>query len=83
MCKSCGCATKPKDNGPGIPDDFKSIIFNRVLKGTKKARGHGPRAVHCTVARGKLPGRVWVEDRVSGDCSKGARFVVMLPAIEK
>ena len=27
-------------------------------------------------------GRVWVEDRVSGDHTKGARFVVMMPAIE-
>jgi signal transduction histidine kinase len=26
-------------------------------------------------------GRVWVEDRVIGDYSKGARFVVVLPAI--
>ena len=28
-------------------------------------------------------GRVWVEDRVPGDHTKGARFVVMLPAVEK
>ena len=28
-------------------------------------------------------GRVWVEDRIAGDHTKGARFVVMLPAVEK
>lgn len=28
-------------------------------------------------------GRVWLEDRVKRDHRKGARFVVMLPAIEK
>jgi signal transduction histidine kinase len=28
-------------------------------------------------------GRVWVEDRVPGDRTKGARFVVMLPAVGK
>jgi signal transduction histidine kinase len=28
-------------------------------------------------------GRVWVEDRVAGDHTKGARFVVMLPTVEK
>jgi signal transduction histidine kinase len=28
-------------------------------------------------------GRVWVEDRVQGDRTKGARFVVLLPAVEK
>jgi signal transduction histidine kinase len=27
-------------------------------------------------------GRVWVEDRVHGDHTKGARFVVMLPAAD-
>lgn len=27
-------------------------------------------------------GLVWVEDRVKGDHSKGARFVVMLSAVE-
>jgi signal transduction histidine kinase len=26
-------------------------------------------------------GKVWVEDRVGGDHKKGARFVVMLPAV--
>ncbi len=28
-------------------------------------------------------GKVWVEDRVSGDHTKGARFAVLLPAVEK
>jgi signal transduction histidine kinase len=27
-------------------------------------------------------GRVWVEDREPGDHTKGAKFVVMLPAME-
>jgi signal transduction histidine kinase len=27
--------------------------------------------------------KIWVEDRVKGDYTKGARFVVMLPAVEK
>jgi signal transduction histidine kinase len=28
-------------------------------------------------------GQVWVEDRVLGDYSKGARFVVLLPAADE
>jgi hypothetical protein len=28
-------------------------------------------------------GKIWVEDRVPGDHTKGAKFVVMLPAVEK
>lgn len=27
-------------------------------------------------------GRVWVEDRVPGDYTKGTRFVVMIPAVK-
>jgi signal transduction histidine kinase len=27
-------------------------------------------------------GSVWAEDRVKGDHTKGARFVVMLPAVD-
>jgi len=28
-----------------------------------------------------INGRVWVEDRVPGDHTKGTRFVVLLPAV--
>jgi signal transduction histidine kinase len=28
-------------------------------------------------------GRVWVEDRIAGERTKGARFVVLLPAVEQ
>ena len=83
MCKSCGCAIKPKDNGPGIPGDFKSAIFNRALKGTKKAKGMGLGLYLVKSLVDSYGDKVWVEDRVHGDHTKGARFVVMLPVVNE
>jgi PAS domain S-box-containing protein len=72
-----------EDDGPGIPDDFKAKIFNRALEGTAKAKGMGLGLYLVKSLMDSYGGRVWVEDRVPGDYTKGARFVVMLPAIEK
>ena len=75
------CRVSVEDNGPGIPDDFKDQIFNRVLKGTNKAKGMGLGLYLVKSLVESYGGRVWVEDRVAGDHTKGARFVVMLPAV--
>jgi PAS domain S-box-containing protein len=77
------CRVMVEDDGPGIPDDFKGRIFNRVLKGTDKAKGMGLGLYLVKSLVESYDGRVWVEDRVLGDHTKGARFVVMLPASEK
>lgn len=82
MRKSSGCAKKPKDNGSGVPEDFTSVIFNRVLKGTKKAKGMGLRLYLVKSLVASYNGRVWVEDCMPNDHTKGARFVVMLPVID-
>lgn len=72
-----------EDNGPGIPDNFKGVIFNRMLKGTKKAKGMGLGLYLVKSLVDSYSGRVWVEDRVPGDHMKGAKFVVMLPAADQ
>jgi signal transduction histidine kinase len=70
-----------EDNGPGIPDELKCKIFNRVKKGDTKARGIGLGLYLVKSLVESYGGRVWVEDRVPDDHTKGARFVVILPAI--
>ncbi|OPY30739.1 MAG: aerobic respiration control sensor protein ArcB [Methanocella sp. PtaU1.Bin125] len=75
-------AVSVEDHGPGIPDDFKDLIFKRLLKGTSNAKGSGIGLYLVKSLVDSYRGKVWVEDRVPGDHTKGARFVVMLPAAE-
>lgn len=69
-----------EDDGPGIPDADKSKVFLRKFRGSRTGgTGLGLYLVKRLVE--DCGGRVWVEDRVSGDHAKGSRFVVMLPAV--
>ncbi len=69
------------DNGPGIPDELKKKLFTRLQRGTTKATGRGLGLYLVRTLVDDFNGRVWVEDRVPGDYTKGSRFVVMLPAL--
>ncbi len=68
-----------EDNGPGIPDGMKDKIFNRLQRGETEARGMGLGLYLVKSLVDSYNGKVWVEDRVYGDHTKGSRFVVMLP----
>lgn len=70
-----------EDTGPGIPDERKKAIFDRSMMGLTKpvSRGLGLYLVKRLVEEYK--GSVWVEDRVLGDHTKGARFVMVLPMV--
>jgi signal transduction histidine kinase len=77
------CRVMVEDDGPGIPDDFKERIFNRMLRGTTKAKGMGLGLYLVKSLVDSYGGRIWVEDRIQGDHMKGARFVVILPSAGK
>ncbi|MFX1277074.1 MAG: sensor histidine kinase, partial [Promethearchaeota archaeon] len=66
------------DNGIGIPDFKKELIFE---KGSKekggKGLGFGLSLVKKIVESYK--GKIWVEDRVEGDYTKGSNFVLLIP----
>ena len=68
-----------EDNGPGISDGLKKKLFMEIRKDTIKAqrRGLGLQLVNLLVHI--FEGKVWAEDRVRGDHTKGSRFIVMLP----
>ena len=68
-----------EDNGPGIPDIRKEQVFQRFTQGSKLS-GNGLGLYFVKTIVDDMNGRVWVEDRVSGDYTKGSRFVVVLPA---
>ena len=76
------CRVMVEDDGPGIPDDFKGRVFNRMLKGTTKSKGMGLGLYLVKSLVESYNGRLWVEDRVLGNHTKGARFVVLLPATQ-
>lgn len=68
-----------EDDGPGIPDEMKSKMFLRKQRGNPKSSGNGLGLYLVKKVVEAFHGRVWVEDRVPGDHSQGARFVVLLP----
>jgi PAS domain S-box-containing protein len=72
--------TAVEDNGPGIPDELKSRLFSRSTRGYTKIPGRGLGLYLVRTLVEKFKGEVSVEDRVPGDYTKGARFIIMLPA---
>jgi PAS domain S-box-containing protein len=71
-----------EDNGPGIPDDMKDKIFNRLRHGHTQATGWGLGLYLVKSLVDSYHGVIRVEDRVMGDRTKGSRFIVLLPAAE-
>lgn len=74
------CIVTVSDDGPGISDEKKKILFTRFKRGSTKAAGTGLGLYIVRSLVESFNGRVWVEDRIKGDYRKGSRFVVMLPA---
>lgn len=67
------------DNGPGIPDELKGKLFSRGERGLTRAPGQGMGLFLVASIVAEAGGRIWSEDRVPGDHTKGVRFVVLLP----
>lgn len=72
-----------EDNGPGISDEFKDKLFTRFSRGKTKAKGKGLGLYIVKTLVENFNGEIWAEDRIKGDYTKGVRFVVMLPAVDK
>ncbi len=68
-----------KDNGIGVTDAAKEIIFQGGYKRDKKLKGMGLRLSLVKKIVQSYNGEIWVEDRVPGDYSKGSNFVVIIP----
>jgi len=67
------------DRGRGIPDDRKRVVFERFATGVTGIKGFGLGLSIVRAIVDKFGGRIWVEDRVPGDFSKGSVFKVALP----
>lgn len=70
--------TAIEDNGIGIEDEQKEIIFKENHKNhNSKGMGLGLSLVKKTLDL--YDGDIWVENRVSGDFKKGSKFVLLIP----
>ena len=76
------CKIIVQDNGPGIPDDLKNKLFERLNLTESRAQGKGFGLCLVKMLVDDYSGQFWVEDRVKGDYSGGAKFIIMLPAVE-
>lgn len=66
------------DNGPGIPDSQRELVFERFYRGTgHDVAGSGLGLAIVKQACVKLGGRVWIESGIDG---RGCKFVVTLLA---
>jgi signal transduction histidine kinase len=69
------CRVIIEDDGPGIPESMKQKLYRGYR--TKHCTGYGSYAVSNLVA--SYNGRILLEDRVTGDHTKGTRVIVEIP----
>ncbi|MFX0024052.1 MAG: sensor histidine kinase [Candidatus Hermodarchaeota archaeon] len=68
-----------KDNGIGIDDTRKKEILQENPKKSKNSRGMGLGLSLTAKLIDLYEGRMWIEDRIKGDSSKGSNFVILIP----
>lgn len=73
-----------KDRGEGIPDEYKTSIFNRFERYAKEGvKGTGLGLAIAKRLTEIHNGRIWVENRIPGDYKQGSIFYVELPKKQK
>jgi len=71
------------DNGIGISDKRKELIFQEGFSEEKGSKGMGFGLTLVKKIIESYKGEIWIEDRVKGDYSHGSNFVFLIPeAIE-
>ncbi|MFX1569365.1 MAG: PAS domain S-box protein [Promethearchaeota archaeon] len=70
------------DNGRGIEDSRKKIIFNRAYNQNKSTIGMGLGLSLVKKIIENLDGLVWVEDRITNDYKQGSKFILLLPEVD-
>ncbi|MBY9010046.1 MAG: PAS domain S-box protein [Candidatus Lokiarchaeota archaeon] len=69
------------DNGIGITDERKEIIFQKGHKKDEYTKGMGIGLTLVKIIIDSYNGFIWVEDKVSGDHSKGSNFIILIPLV--
>ncbi|MFX0021870.1 MAG: PAS domain S-box protein [Candidatus Hermodarchaeota archaeon] len=69
-----------KDNGVGISDYRKKIIFERGTQKSRKSKGMGLGLSLVKKIIDNYQGEIWVEDRITGDYKQGSNFIILIPS---
>ncbi len=70
------------DNGIGILDEQKKLIFQKGQKGIKGGKGMGIGLSLVLELMVSFGGKVWVENREEGDYTAGSNFVIVLQEVQ-
>lgn len=70
-----------KDNGRGITDVRKQLIFNRDHKKGILSKGMGIGLSLVSKIISNCEGRIWVENRIKNEETLGSNFIIILPKI--
>lgn len=68
-----------KDNGIGIEKTRKDKIFQKFYRKDRKSKGMGLGLSMVSKLIDLCDGKIWVEDRIRGDSSKGSNFILQIP----
>ncbi len=69
------------DNGRGISDLQKRLIFKEEIEKEKSGKGMGFGLTLVSKLVRIYFGKIWVEDKIKGDYEKGSNFVIVFPEI--
>ena len=72
-----------KDNGIGIDDDRKEIIFQDTHMKNRQSKGMGIGLSLVAKLIELYGGKICVENRIKGDSTKGSNFVILIPLAKK
>lgn len=68
-----------KDNGIGINDTKKKLIFTKNVKKSIDSKGMGLGLSLVAKLLDLCEGKIWVEDRIKGDYTQGSNFIIQIP----
>jgi len=68
-----------KDNGIGINDTRKQVIFEENYKKRTGSKGMGLGLSLVAKLLDLCEGKIWVEDRIKGDYTQGSNFIILMP----
>lgn len=72
------CKMEFKDNGIGISDYRKKIIFEKGTRKSQKSKGMGLGLSLVKKIISSYHGKIWVEDKIKGDYKQGSNFIILL-----